>query len=462
MKSLHHLVQDEIVDHHGRGGEAVSPDRSADGTGVRTVLSGALMAVANYVLYSVAMVVLARHMTDTHSFGDFSAAIAAVTVGATAGTLGLEKFLLKYIPACRVRGELDLVRGFRRFAPGMVVLVALLVSGVLLAIWALSEAESALHHPSFLAGIIVLPVVVLGSYYLEVATADGAYLSATVLYRIVFPLLVLLGVFAVDGFFPPVVALHAVVMWGCCWALVLLLLLVVTWRIRPPGERCGACVFRRIDWMRHSSAFLTFSLLLSLMANTGVLVLGFISAEKEQTAIYAAAAQLGALFVVISTAMNRWYGPQLSTILESHDPERGQRLIRSRRRVVWGIAIVYGAFIVLFGRQVLALFGPDYVAGHTALMIIGASTIVTSVNSIAPIYIQYAGREWTVPAMLVAGVVLSFGLTIPGALIWGLEGAAGGYALASCLLFLGFHVLARRIRRDRLLKVDRGDLPPII
>ncbi len=451
------MVQHELIDAAVR-----KPCRHSSGSGVFQVLSGASMAIANYLLYSVAMVVLARHVFDTHTFGDFSAAIAAVTVGATAGTLGLEKYLLKFIPACRVRGDLNLVRGYRRFAPVAVLVVSILVGGVLMLIWALSEPESALHHPSFLAGIIALPIVVMGSYFLEVTTADGAYLWGTVIYRIIFPALILAGVFVVDWRYSPVVALHAVIMWGVCWAIVLVLLLIVAACTVPRSERKGQCSFQRVSWMRHSTAYLTYSLLLSMMANTGVLVLGFISSDKEKTAIYAAVAQLGALFVVISTAMNRWYGPQISSILEANDADRGQLLIRSRRLIMWGIAALYVVFIVFFGKQALSLFGTDYVEGHAALMIIGISTVITSVNSIAPIYIQYTGREWLVPVMLMIGGVLSFGFTIPGAFLWGLEGAAGGYALASGMLFISFHLYARHIRRTQLRALGRTDLSPII
>ena len=457
MKSLHHLMQHEMVEAAAR-----QPGQQTSGSGVFTVLSGASMAIANYILYSVAMVVLARHVFDTHTFGDFSAAVAAVTVAATAGTLGLEKYLLKFIPACRVRGDLKLVRGFRRFAPGAVFAVSLIVGSVLLAIWALSEPGSALHHPSFLAAIAALPIVVLGSYFLEVTTADGAYIAGTVIYRIVFPGLILAGIFVIDWLYSPIVALHAVIMWGVCWAIVLVLLMIVAAFTVPRVERKGDRSFQRVAWMRHSTAFLTYSLLLSLMANTGVLVLGFISSDKEKTAIYAAVAQLGALFVVISTAINRWYGPQISSFIEAKDADRGQRLIRSRRWIMWGIALFYVLFIVFFGKQALSLFGADYVAGHTALMIIGVSTVISSVNSIAPIYIQYTGREWSVPVMLLIAVVLSFGFTIPGASIWGLEGAAGGYALASGLLFISFHLYARHIRRRQLRAIGRSDLSPII
>jgi O-antigen/teichoic acid export membrane protein len=438
------------------------PKRPPSVTGAGTVLVGAAMAIANYVIYSIAMVLLARHVSSIHTFGDFSAAVAAVTVGATAGTLGLEKFLLKFIPASRVRGELDLIRGFRRFAPIAVFLVSLAVGGVLFLIYLLSEPASALHHPSFLAGIAVLPIVVLGCYYLEVTTTDGAYLWGTVIYRVLFPGLVLVGVFVIDRIQSPIVAVQAVLMWGACWAVILVLLVIVARASVPPDECRGRCCFERLEWMRHSCAFLTYSLLLSLMANTGVLVLGFVTADKQQTGVYAAIAQLGAVFIVISTAMNRWYGPQIATLIASADVDRGQRVIRSRRLIMWSLAVVYALFLIFLGKPVLGLFGPEYQVGHTALLIIGLGALVSGVNSITPIYIQYSGREWFVPLMLSGGFALAVGLTIPGALYWGIEGAATGYAISTILLFICFNLKARQLRRELLRGLGRTDLAPLI
>lgn len=459
MKSLNDLVCHHLIDHlhfsrHGEGHG--SEDSMAKGT--VTVFSGAVMAVVNYVLYSIALAVLARHVYSAHTFGDFSAAVAAVTVGATAGTLGLEKYLLKLIPDYRARGELGLLRGFRRFAPFAAMGVTLCVAVVLLLVWALSQQGSALHHTSLLIGILVLPLVVLVSYFLEVATADGAYILSTFVYRVVFPGLVLAGVFILDQIYAPIVAEHAVMMWGICWAIVLVIMVLIVIFSVPRPERSGDRVFQRVQWLRHSSAFVSYSLLMSLMANAGVLVLGFVAEQKQQTAIYAVAAQLGALFVVISTAVNRWFGPQIATLLATHDADRGQRLVRMRRPFMWGLAILYVCVIVFLGKPMLSLFGPEYVAGYVPLLIISAGTVVTAVNSLSPIYIQYVGREWTVPIMLGLGVGMTFILTVPLAYFWNATGAAIGYSVSGASLFFAFSIYARRIRRRRLLAMGREDL----
>ena len=102
------------------------------------VLPAALMAIVNYLVFSLALMLLARYVVDQKLFGVYSAAVAAITVAATAATLGMEKYLLKIVPKYRAEHRMPLVRGFRRFAPLVVVVVTVLVMGVLLLVHRLS------------------------------------------------------------------------------------------------------------------------------------------------------------------------------------------------------------------------------------------------------------------------------------------------------------------------------------
>jgi O-antigen/teichoic acid export membrane protein len=59
-------------------------------------------------------------------------------------------------------------------------------------------------------------------------------------------------------------------------------------------------------------------------------------------------------------------------------------------------------------------------------------------------------------------VALTFALTIPLASIWGVEGAAIGYASSGAVLFVAFHLYARHLRRKILKAHGRTDLSPDI
>ena len=129
-----------------------------------------------------------------------------------------------------------------------------------------------------------------------------------------------------------------------------------------------------------------------------------------------------------------------------------------RRPIMLGLALLYALVIIFLGRPMLGLFGPEYRDGYVPLLIIAGGTVVTSVKSLSPIYIQYAGREWTVPIMLAIGVGLTFALTIPLAYFWGAIGAAIGYSVSGATLFIAFDIYARHLRRKRLHALGRDDL----
>ncbi|MEC8558507.1 MAG: hypothetical protein VXY94_00365 [Planctomycetota bacterium] len=465
MKSLNHNHEDLFdLMHLRRGGapRAAPGDPSeAEGaqTGIMEVLPAALMAIVNYLVFSLALMLLARYVVDQKLFGVYSAAVAAITVAATAATLGMEKYLLKIVPKYRAEHRMPLVRGFRRFAPLVVVVVTVLVMGVLLLVHRLSPPSSALSTPTFLLAIWFLPAVVLVCWLVEVVTTDGAFVASIALYRIVLPTLFLLGVLGLGYHYGSrhVTASQGVLVWSLSWTVVLLLLYAVSRSVRPRNVGAGDCSFKRIQWLRHSTSYLTFSLLMSLVTNLGVLVLGFIPDARQDTAIFAAAAQLAGLIVVISTATSRWYGPRLSACLALGDAAGQSAFLRSRQLMMGAFALGFMAFLWFGGEWALGLFGPKYRAGWTALVIMGVGSSFNCLHSLSPLYLLYEGRERVVPLMLGGAVVLLLGSAIPLGLLVGTTGVAIAYSGTLVLVYGVFTLFARRDRRRMLAKQGRGD-----
>ena len=462
MKSLHHNHDDalETLSHGESARDLRAGGSERRQSGVYEVVVGASMALGNYLMFSVGLMFLARLVVDQKLFGVYSASIAAITVAATAATLGMEKYLLKIVPSYRATRKYDLVRGYRFFAPMVVLVVTLLVALVLYVVYLLSPPESGLASPAFLCAICFLPVVVFVCYLLEVVTADGAFVASTALYRLALPALFLGGVFLLGYHYGPrkVTATQAVVMWGICWAVVLLFLYLVSRGVRPPAEQVGSRAFRRLDWLRHSSAFLTYSLLMSLVTNIGVLVLGLIPSAKQDTAIYAAAAQLAGLIIVISTATNRWYGPKLAACIALNDQASGQIFLRSRQIMMWILSIGFMFFLWYGGEWALGLFGPKYRAGWTALVIMGFGASFNCLHSLAPMYLQYVGREWIVPFLLIFAVVFLIGTAIPLGIFYGTVGVAIAYTSTLIVTYLIFMILARRSRQAMLTQQGTAGL----
>ena len=104
----------------------------------------------------------------------------------------------------------------------------------------------------------------------------------------------------------------------------------------------------------------------------------------------------------------------------------------------------------LFGREVLSLFGPEFVEGHASLVIVSIATATWTLFSLAPSYLKYAGRQRFVvrcTALAVAanlaltwllgerhghvGAAIAFGVPIAG--LYGVFAFAAGRELAALL-----------------------------
>ena len=96
------------------------------------------------------------------------------------------------------------------------------------------------------------------------------------------------------------------------------------------------------------------------------------------------------LALVLATATNRSYAPQLSVLLEHRDFAGVLDLRRARLR--WLLPAMAGFLVVAFGfgREVLGLFHPDFVEeGITALRLLAITTAFSVVFALAPTYLKY-------------------------------------------------------------------------
>ena len=80
MKSLHQNHDDAFSVIRQPDADVDSSKTSAlRSSGVMEVVPGALMALVNYLLFSVGLMLLARYVVDQKLFGVYSAAVAAIT-----------------------------------------------------------------------------------------------------------------------------------------------------------------------------------------------------------------------------------------------------------------------------------------------------------------------------------------------------------------------------------------------
>lgn len=401
------------------------------------ILSG--MALVHYGMFYGIGVLLA-HWLGASAYGDYCVAVATVTLAAALGTLGMEKYTLKVLPAMQARGAWSEMRGYWRVSQSVVLAASAAIMLVVLDIEALFSDGLARHAEA--RALLFLPAVGMVLLMLEIATAYRTYLLATFIYRVLLPLLLLGLLVSWSHISWPVTASQAACCYGAAWVLTFIAMRWAARRSTPRELWRSPAAYHVRAWIGGSIPFLLQSLLMTLLVQAGVIVLEIVRPHDPEVAVYGAALQTGAVIVLAATSTNRFYLPQLSMMLEKGDAASLRRRGRSRYLVM---ALLCGPFLIvclLFGRSILGWYGPSFRDGYLALCVLAAASSLTTMLALAPHYLQFVGRHRWVLGTTASAAAANIGLCVALAPRHGALGAAVAYALSltgmylTCLLLM--------------------------
>lgn len=415
-----------------------------------------LLTLANQLLFYGVNLVLARSLAP-REFDSYCVVISTVLLLSTVATLGLEKYALRCLPMYRERGDLARVRGFRRFAFRAVITASFLCiaaygAGAAMAVWVVEDPAFALLYL-----ILFLPAIALALLYVELATADGAILAAVAAYRVLLPVFFLVSILVVARIGPPLSLRPVLIAYGASWTVVLVLLWILARRRWRADDDVAPPVVEGLAWIRSAVPFLLGSLLMTALAQSGVIVLGLVATSDAVVGAYAVSAQIGTLIVLLATSTNRLYLPVISTLMERGAREELLRIRRTRARLIGSIAAAYALVIVLFGRSILRMFGPGFEDSYAALLWITGGAITSTLFAVGPSFLLYAGRGAVVLRWSAVALIVNIALCATLGARLGPLGAAIAYATSMGGLFvvLRFAALARLelvFEQDKLKK----------
>jgi O-antigen/teichoic acid export membrane protein len=393
-------------------------------------------SVANYTLLYLTSILLARNLT-VPDFDDYNVAVSAVLVMTSLATLGLEKYALRCLPAWHNHQDWARSRGFLLFSRKLILSLSVVL--VILFCIGLEFTLSLRGKPYHVAIVIValfLPATAMFQFILEVAAAYGGQLKGVASYRLLFPaLLIVLNAavwiaLAANG-------VSAAFCYGMAWVIAIAVLYVTTqsyvpaqvWHAKPKREPSV--------WVRGALPMAAGSLVLTMLAQTGVIILELNHPDEAVVSAYAVAFQTGTFVVILATATNRLYAPRISALLDRGDFDALRSMARYRLLVIGPLTIVYLLALLLFGSSILSLFGEQYSTEYWALCLIALGASISTIFSLAPTYMHFTNRDRTVLAALAAAAILNIALCIPLSDRYGALGAAIAYAVPVSLLHVG-------------------------
>jgi O-antigen/teichoic acid export membrane protein len=408
-----------------------------------------LIRVVSALLAFGSQVLFARWM-GSFQFGIYVYVWTWVLLLGQAIDLGLGTAAQRFIPEYRERNLLALLRGFvsgsRWVALGIAIGIAALAAGGVRVIepW----LDDYLIVPLYLA-CVILPAYALANVQEGIARSyDWVGLAMMPGYVIRQLLLTILMAAAYLAQLP-MNAMTAVIVAGVSiWLPTLGQLLVVNRRLSGRIER-GPKAYDFKIWLLTALPILMVEGFYSLLAYTDVLVLQHFCPPDEVAIYYAAAKTLALVsfvyYSVSATTAHRFSGYHIT------GDRKGLSafIVQSIKWTFWP-SLAATALLLLCGRPILGLFGPQFTEGYHLMFILAAGLLARA--AIGPIerLLNMLGEQRICALVYALAFGVNIGLCVALIPHFGMAGAAGATASAlvieSILLFivtknrLGFHV----------------------
>lgn len=209
--------------------------------------------------------------------------------------------------------------------------------------------------------------------------------------------------------------------------------------IKIPLTRGISIGYREI--LKLSTPMMISSSFLFISSWTDVIMLGAMVSEEE-VGIYNVAFKVGSLVLVIIAAVNTVLAPKISTFFESNNLDGIKKEVHKATKIISFMSLPFVVLIIIFRRQILGLFGEEFIVGEIVLIIISLGMLFNAMSgSVGQILnmtsYQKQFRNFTILSAVV-NVVLNYFLITK----YGIEGAAIA-SLASnlminimCLIFV--------------------------
>ncbi len=416
----------------------------------KAAVTAALMvaiSIISSIIGFLATILLAR-LLGPEDFPDYAIAVATLMFLATFCEFGTGKYAMRIYPEFVAKKEWGLLRGYWLFSILLVVTCSILL-GISALIWE-NLNPGTLRNEAVTTAVWFLAPTALVAVVSEFVMANRRPVTGAIITRLVCPgftLLSLLSLYFVVG----KVSLQAAVV--CFGMSGIVGLLAASWflqRFTNPAAQSAKRVYRVPDWLRHCLWYSFLALLTTWLFKISVLLLYALNIEEIEVARFVAAMETACFILLVAKSTNKFYQPELATIISKEDWKHGFRMKRSRRLLIGTASGAYFLLMIFFGKIILGWFGNEFVDGYPALLMISAGTCVATTFAMAPEYLKFTNQLKTVLLVYFLGgltlVVSTSLLAVP----YGANGAAAAFGIVvvlTTLVFVG--ITENRLRKER-------------
>lgn len=371
-------------------------------------ISGAVIAFATQIM-------MARWM-GAAELGIYVYAFSLAMLLSTVATLGLPAASLRFISQYLANGKTAFINGFLSKGRKTVLIsslllgmVAFIVLSVLLTsvsiiplkvidqdisftvLIALSKSMGNYYMPVLIA-IACIPFIAMFRFHDRVAHAFSWFTLSFLPSMTLRPLFFLMALFAIWKLTGQLSAEIAMAIQFC---VIISVATVQYFLLRPRLKRSinnNNIEYEQSLWLRVARPLLIITVFTQYFPELSIIIIGS-DLSSDKIAIYNASYRVALLIGFVYNAVSAAIVPKASQLYEKGDVVALQRYITHATQLNFFLSAFGFVIFVFAGKPLLALFGEQFIAGHTALLILaGSQLFLVSVGPVA-ILLNITGHQ---------------------------------------------------------------------
>ena len=412
-------------------------------SGLSKSLVSLLIKVATAGLTYLSYVILSRLMGITE-YGYFAFGLSLATILAIGANFGQQTAILRYWPAEMVAGHPSKALAALRSGGALTIIAGLAISlGLILVGVATAAAGQGPVLHLYAAAVLILPLA-LAEYWSSALRAQGSVWTGLsprdLIWRTALPL-------AVVGLWYSGVALSG---WAALLltAAVLALALALQYVLARARHYEIAAGFGGLGgyWAEHGKASRSFFLgtvLDSAALNMDIIFVGLL-VTPAAAGVYFNAFRTAGLLTLFMFAITLVVAPMVARHYHAGEMRKAQAITALCAWAGFLFSLVVFVGFLLFGDQVMSLFGGSHEQGALLLVILSVGLLVDAATGPSRIVMMMTGHErayvYLFGAVIVAGMIVQ----VPVIMAWGAVGAAVVNTLARIGAQLAIAIYSRR------------------
>lgn len=325
------------------------------------------------LLYILTLSLLTRKL-GARQYGTLTYAFTVISLMVGLLMSGINNVAVREPPALLSKGKKELWKGFYIWSNKLVlfigILLPLFIGGALvIATFYLHILRNTHYTLPILYALPAVPFICLMNYYS--ACLRGQYKSVLS--------------FLPDNIIKPLIFLIVLVcflnftLWNAIWARDIsfvagsIFAIMAFYRTTKTDK-----IIPQYDipaWKASLRSFFILTVIININQKLDILMLGFYR-DASEVGIYSLADRVAASIVIFQMIMNQISTPSIARLHALNEKEKLQKMVVKIARWVTLISLPVFFLIIFFGKWILSYFGPAFVHGQTALIIICTGQLI--------------------------------------------------------------------------------------